>query len=830
MQILVDLAAQFDRHVAFVGRGVVDNSETAQRLGYCCAFRTGVQIRDSDVRNFPAGDVVCITTGSQGEPAAALSRIAIDDHRFVKVDDDDVVVFSARAIPGNERAIGRVMNHLALRGADVIYEGQKHVHVSGHGHVEELKLMHSLVRPKYFVPIHGEYRQLARHARVAQAVSRSHRGHGRSTTATCSASTARARRSPGEAEVGRRLIDGTRTGEVADEVLRDRRHLAGDGLVVPMLAVNMQTGELAGTPEIITRGFVVDEASEALLRDATAHDPRRRARARRSRNEPTWACCASACASELQRVLRRKAGRRPLDRARGDGDLMSASVMSRRASEALGVALFFGALLWFVALASYTPWRPGVVLLRRSARSRRPTSPGTFGAFVAESSFQLLGYASFLIPVVLLVAGWHYFWCRTPAGRLHEVDRRGRAAALRRGAARPHRSAPRRPTTRGAGGRPPRRRAGRPRGAVPQSHRRRDRHPVARPARLHPDDAGVARVRWPRPAPRGSAARVTTFTDELKARREAKRRDEQRREVVQKHLGRDATPEDVKAAEDARATTRRMRDVAVDTARRPRRQPGTPPSRQRRRRACSRRAATAASAPGVGPSPRASSATCRRSRPKPRCARRQHPTPPLAGRTRVRVEARLPSASPASYTLPPLALLDPAQAERKVDERELMDSARQLEDKCREFSVEGNVVQILPGPVVTTYEFKPDAGVKYSKITGLSEDLSLAMRAESVLIDRIPGQEHGRHPDPEPGARVDLAARAARVGAVPQVELEARHRARQDDPRRAVRQRPGDDAASAHRRIHGHGQVGRPERDADQHPVPRHARTRCASS
>jgi ribonuclease J len=309
MQILADLAAQFDRHVAFVGRGVVDNSETAQRLGLL-RIPTGVQIRDTEVRNFPASDVVCITTGSQGEPAAALSRIAIDDHRFVKVDDDDVVVFSARAIPGNERAIGRVMNHLALRGADVIYEGQKHVHVSGHGHVEELKLMHALVRPRYFVPIHGEYRQLSRHARVAQSVSRATEilvidngdllrfdGQGAAIA--------------GRAEVGRRLIDGTRTGEVADEVLRDRKHLAGDGLIVPMLAVNMQTGELAGTPEIITRGFVVDDASEALLREATAMI-RDAVRDAPKEERTDVGLLKERVRSELQRVLRRKAGRRPL--------------------------------------------------------------------------------------------------------------------------------------------------------------------------------------------------------------------------------------------------------------------------------------------------------------------------------------------------------------------------------------------------------------------------------------------------------------------------------------------------------------------------------------
>ena len=170
VQLLLDLASQFERKVAFVGRGIVENSQIAERLGYL-RIPPGVQIRDSDVRNYPSQDVVCICTGSQGEPQAALPRIAIDDHRHVKLERDDVVVFSAREIPGNEKAIGRVMNHVARRGADVIYEGNKHVHVSGHGSEEELKLMLSLVRPSYFVPIHGEYRQLARHAAIARMVS-----------------------------------------------------------------------------------------------------------------------------------------------------------------------------------------------------------------------------------------------------------------------------------------------------------------------------------------------------------------------------------------------------------------------------------------------------------------------------------------------------------------------------------------------------------------------------------------------------------------------------------------------------------------------------------
>jgi ribonuclease J len=309
MQILVTLAEQFGRKVAFVGRGVVENTQIAARLGIL-KIPTGVQIRDGDVRNFPSQDVLCVCTGSQGEPNAALPRIAIDDHRHVSLGRGDVVVFSARAIPGNEKAIGRVMNHVARRGADVIYDGLKHVHVSGHGSEEELKLILSLVRPRYFVPIHGEYRQLARHARTAGEVApetdvllaengdviRFERDGGRIA---------------GKAPAGRVLIDGTRTGEVGDEVLRDRRHLAGDGLVAAIVSISRQSGALEEMPDIITRGFVVDARTEALLREVP----------------PLIADVVSAASVEertdhglikekirveLQRFLRKRSGRRPL--------------------------------------------------------------------------------------------------------------------------------------------------------------------------------------------------------------------------------------------------------------------------------------------------------------------------------------------------------------------------------------------------------------------------------------------------------------------------------------------------------------------------------------
>jgi len=307
MQVIVDLAAQFDRRVAFVGRGVVTTSTIAQELGYL-KVPTGVQIRDSDVRNHPPGAVVCITTGSQGEPMAALPRIAIDDHKHVKLAEDDTVVFSARAIPGNERAIGRVMNHIAHRGAEVVYEGIKHVHVSGHGSEEELKLMLSLVRPRFFVPIHGEYRHLMRHARVAERVT-----HG-ATEVIVIENGDRLRFDRDGAHFGERVptgrvfIDGTRTGEIGDEVLRDRRHLAADGVVVPVVAINRETGRVEGLPDVITRGFVRDEA---LMKDAPDHVVDIIASA--SVEERTdVGLIREKLRNDLQRIFRRRSGGRPL--------------------------------------------------------------------------------------------------------------------------------------------------------------------------------------------------------------------------------------------------------------------------------------------------------------------------------------------------------------------------------------------------------------------------------------------------------------------------------------------------------------------------------------
>jgi ribonuclease J len=287
------------------------NSEIAMRLGYL-RIPPGVQIRDSEIGTYPAQDILCLATGSQGEPMAALSRIAIDDHRHVKVGPDDTVVLSARAIPGNEKAIGRVMNHLARRGADVIYEGIKHVHVSGHGSEEELKLMLSLVRPRFFIPVHGEFRQLSQHARIAERVFA-----GRDPKPEIILTEngdllqfdADGGRIAGKAPVGRVLIDDTRTGEIGDEVLRDRRHLAEDGLVIPVVAINKQTGVVEGVPDIITRGFVM-ENSQALLADGARLLSDVIAQA--SLEERTdQGLIKEKLRVELRRFFRKRSGRRP---------------------------------------------------------------------------------------------------------------------------------------------------------------------------------------------------------------------------------------------------------------------------------------------------------------------------------------------------------------------------------------------------------------------------------------------------------------------------------------------------------------------------------------
>ena len=266
IQQIVDLAVKSDRKVFFVGRSVVSNVETAERLGHLKiprAARPGTTRPD----DFPPSKVVIVTTGTQGEPGSALARIALDEHKMVQVGKGDTVVLSSRTIPGNERAVSHVIDHLFRRGAEVIYDEIPQVHVSGHGLAEELRMMINLTRPRSFVPMHGSYRHLVRHAQIARSVGIPEEQVFVITNGDVlqiegeSASVAEE-----PVPTGKVFID-QQFEEIAPPVVRDRKHLAEDGFVIVVLALNVNTGRLEREPEIITRGLIHVDASREILEE-----------------------------------------------------------------------------------------------------------------------------------------------------------------------------------------------------------------------------------------------------------------------------------------------------------------------------------------------------------------------------------------------------------------------------------------------------------------------------------------------------------------------------------------------------------------------------------
>ena len=310
IQLLIDLAERCGRQVVLLGRGVVENTELAARLGYL-RVPAGLQVPEAEAGRLPPEKLLCIATGSQGEPFAALSRMAVGAHRHVPLEAGDVVAFSARAIPSNQHAIDRLKNHIARRGARIVDETDKRVHVSGHGGEEDLKLMLSLISPRCFVPIHGEYRYLEHHARLADQVS-----GGRTEVLLAENGDRLCFDESGgwigkPVPAGRVLIDGTRTGEVADEVLRDRKHLAGDGVVVAVMVMNAHTGCIEQAPELVTRGFVVDATTGALL-DAAAVKLRALVEEASVEERTDQGLMGERVRVELQRFFRKRSGRRPL--------------------------------------------------------------------------------------------------------------------------------------------------------------------------------------------------------------------------------------------------------------------------------------------------------------------------------------------------------------------------------------------------------------------------------------------------------------------------------------------------------------------------------------
>ncbi len=266
MQIVADLAQEYGRRLCFLGRSMFQNSEIALQMGRL-QVPQGLLVPPQDLRSLPRKQIVMVLTGSQGEPFSALARVAVNSHRWVSIDPGDEVVISARIIPGNEKSIFRMIDHLYRRGARVHYQdgGQPPVHVSGHGSAEELKLMLNLVRPKYFVPIHGEYRQLYRHMEMAKQLAAVTGNGFLLESGDVLEFDERGARRNGRVPVGRVCIDVGTLDEVGDVILKERRHISEDGIVIPILAINPHTGELEAPPEIVSRGFVpLDEARDLL--------------------------------------------------------------------------------------------------------------------------------------------------------------------------------------------------------------------------------------------------------------------------------------------------------------------------------------------------------------------------------------------------------------------------------------------------------------------------------------------------------------------------------------------------------------------------------------
>ncbi len=423
---------------------------------------------------------------------------------------------------------------------------------------------------------------------------------------------------------------------------------------------------------------------------------------------------------------------------------MVRTLLSRRLCEVLGVAFFGLALLWVISLASYSANDP--VLFFSTAAGKPGNFGGRVGALLAEFAFQVFGYAAYLLPVALVVVGWHYFWVRALAapwtklaGAIVLFAASGAVLAIAFG------RLPIGGKAFPAGGA-----LGGAVAALLTDQLNRSGALVLvltglflsllMVTQLSLGAVAASAGGWAR---RAASERIAA----IGAWREERRREKQRQEVIRKHLEKGASPEAVEKAvskgETARAGESKRPAVAVAPAggkalASPRAEPDDDEDDDLTVRPAAARADAAARAPVKVAAPPSAPSVTPPPAPKPReAARISAPALPLSDAEPMKAPAE---RRKGDYTLPPLALLDAARAERKVDERLLMDAARHLEDKCREFSVEGSVVQIHPGPVVTTFELKPDAGVKYSKITGLSDDLSLAMKAESVLIDRIPGK------------------------------------------------------------------------------------------
>jgi ribonuclease J len=313
LQQILYLASEYGRRVAFLGRSMLSVTEIAHSLNLL-QIPDSILLRPQDIMQSPADRVVAVISGTQGEPMSALARVAVDNHKHLSIRPGDTVVLSARIIPGNEKPIFRMINHIARRGGDVVYGTMNPpVHVSGHASVEELKLLLSLVRPKYFIPVHGEYRQLARHASLAKTVL----GAGLKDTFVIDSGESvefddYGARKGTSVPVGRVCIDSGTVDEVVEDiVIRDRRHLSEDGFVLPIIAINKHTGKNESLPEIVSRGFVSFEDSSELLQGAR-QVVAKTLEGSTPEERTDWGVMQEKIRTDLRRYISKQTSRRPL--------------------------------------------------------------------------------------------------------------------------------------------------------------------------------------------------------------------------------------------------------------------------------------------------------------------------------------------------------------------------------------------------------------------------------------------------------------------------------------------------------------------------------------
>lgn len=267
VQQVVDTAIRYERFIALVGRSMVNNVQMAMELGYL-NIPKGMLIRAEDINRFQPEQVVIICTGSQGEPTSALTRIANQDHRLVRIQPGDTVILSATPVPGNEKMVHRTINSLFRQGAEVYYQGISNVHVSGHGAQEELKLMLTLLRPKYFVPVHGEYRQLVLHAKLAYSLGITEDRIVVAEDGDVIEVSANGIKRVDHTLSGNVFVDGLSVGDVGQIVLRDRKMLSQDGILMAVMTIDKETGQPLAGPDIVSRGFVYMRDAEELLESA----------------------------------------------------------------------------------------------------------------------------------------------------------------------------------------------------------------------------------------------------------------------------------------------------------------------------------------------------------------------------------------------------------------------------------------------------------------------------------------------------------------------------------------------------------------------------------